>query len=235
LRLTGTWLVSNVIMKIFLNVKSTAASLPNMAHFLFPVHIEVNTYRPEENGPCMIFAFQNKKQNRFVYDGFNITIECDLRDLLHDRYDAQLLSDHEVLVQIPAYSYSYLHDIAAYNEEQKCAAVKQSHIVNRNAVVKDPKRFNKLFLYIFKKPLINVFSVANEEEDYTSGRIASKLQWWPLKYTVLGQTINQTVARISWILAVKESNVREIEVGKKKKTNGLAQLEKSLAGMKFCD
>ena len=61
-------------------------------------------------------------------------MEVDLWDIMQDHYTAQLLGPHEVLVQVPAYSYTWLHDDQEYNQDQKCPITKQCHTVNQNAV-----------------------------------------------------------------------------------------------------
>ena len=93
--------------------------------------MEVNVVRPEENGPCKVFVFRDKNHGRYVYDGYKITMEVDLRVIMQDHYAAQLLGPHEVLVQVPAYSYTWLQDVQEYNQDQKCPIMKQCHTVRQ--------------------------------------------------------------------------------------------------------
>lgn len=204
----------------------------NMTNATFLVPIEVNVDRPEDNGHCKIFRFQNKQSNKIIYDGFDITMEADLRDLADDKYDAQLISSHEVLVQVPAYSYTWLHDIKEYNGDQKCQILRQAHGVNRNAVSRGG-RDNILLLYIFKEELTNVFVPEDVDAEARTfeGKIQGKLHFWPVNYTIAGANLKSFLGRISWLIAVKEPEAREAEVSNTTKKAGLSQLERMIAGM----
>jgi hypothetical protein len=200
----------------------------------FQAHIEVNLTRPEENGPCKLFPFQNKRHNRFLHNGFDLTIEADLRDLVKDHFKAQLISNHEVLVQIPAYSATWLQDVSQYDKACEDQVVKQSHVVNRNAVARDQNRKNLLFLYIFSKEvqLANIFSDPADTDGFAEGIIFAQLHFWSADFIVASTSFKSWYSRVSWIFAVKESNPREAEVAQTK-TSGLSQLEKQIAGMKL--
>ena len=65
-------------------------------------------------------------------------MEGDLRDLIeHDVYKAYLYSNHEILVKVPAMSYSLLHDSELFVAQSKlfgthCPRTQQAQDVDRN-------------------------------------------------------------------------------------------------------
>jgi hypothetical protein len=164
-----------------------------------------------------------------VYDGFDITIEAELRDLMEDRFQAQLISTNEVLVQIPAYSYTWLYDTKEYQKDQKCEVVKQAHVVNCNAVKRDTTRRNLLLLYTFKDiELMDPFSKTSRND----GLIEGKIHFWPVTFKIGGVQFTSQMARMSWLVGVKEDDPREAEE-LHEKTAGMTQLENLIAGMKM--
>jgi hypothetical protein len=185
----------------------------------------------------MVFSFQNKTHEGTVYNGFDITMEADLRDIRKDHYQAQLISENEVLIRIPAYPYTWRNDTLKYNADQECGIVKQSHAVNSNAVKLDDNRNGSLLFVLFfsEVDLTNAFS-ARVTEGLAQGMIEPYTHFWPNTLTFEDEddgitTIKTWTARISWLIAVKDEQPRQAEVVKKKSV-GLSKLEKAIKGMR---
>jgi hypothetical protein len=163
-------------------------------------------------------------------------LEADLRDIKKDHYQAQLISENEVLIKIPAYAYTWRNDIAKYNADQECGIVRQSHAVNSNAVDRDNNRKGSLLFVLFfsEVELTNAFS-DRVLDGLAQGMIEPNTHFWPNKFTIEDEedgptTITTWTARISWLIAVKDEQPRQAEVVKKKSV-GLSKLQKQIKGM----
>ena len=79
--------------------------------------IQVNIWRPERNQEVLVFEVKDIPgvgvNSDTVYHGYNIFLPMDIRFTLDDvksnHYTACVIADHQVLVTLPGWPYSFLH------------------------------------------------------------------------------------------------------------------------------
>jgi hypothetical protein len=207
-----------------------------------PEIIDVNIERPECNREVTVFHLNSVDIDGALYDGYEITVDGDMRDVIADKYKAWLRSHNEVVVQIPSIGTVFLNNAAFFNERMKeakvhCARTQESHDVARNKILKDEKRQTKRLLLRFPsdKELSNtVYSPKS-----LGGEI--ELQVVPIKTefiidagdasdTTRKHKFMTTIARVSWKIAVIGKETRETKPSGNK---GAAKLLEQLSSMQI--
>jgi hypothetical protein len=113
-------------------------------------------------------------------------MEGDLRDLMIDKYKAQLVGKSEILISMPSVGHYWLHapedyfkKVEAFNVH--CPCTKEAHDVARNAILHDEDHQTKLLLLCFPEHIALSNShyspkAADFELEYEVGRSRTSSQ-----------------------------------------------------------
>lgn len=191
--------------------------------------------RPENNGEISVFGFTNVKKDGVMHNGFELVIFGDMRDVYNDKYNAFLYSEHEILVEIPTILHSFLHEPIALTEALKkanifCEKTQDSHDIARNAIIKNKKRQTKRLLLRFPKG--TQLSNHQYSPKSTDGEIESDFVPFHSEFHIAGVKYNTSLARVSWKVAIAETEKREIAAAEE--TNrAAAKLTAKLTSMRM--
>lgn len=182
--------------------------------FLFPTEtIDVNIAQPERNREIQVFHFTNVKQDGVLHNGFELVVYGDMRDVNSDKYHAFLCSEHEILVEIPSIDHAFLHEPIQLTEAMKkakafCDRAQESHDVTRNRMIKHKKQQTKRLLLRFPRGI----ELTNHQYSPKSvdGEIESEFVPYHSEFELAGAKYKTSAARVSWKVAIIESEKREI-------------------------
>lgn len=191
----------------FMNIQS---QLIFFFHHRLKETIPVDTKRPENNRGIGIFEFTDLEKDGHLYNGYQITMEGDIRDFMEDHYKAQLVGN-AVLLRLPALSYSFLNDQEEYEKRAKsadlfCPTTEEAHQAARKRIERDASRRERLVLLEFPENL----ELSNKpfSPDSTDGEIDFDLLPITIHVPVGEKELPMTITRISWKVSVAEMEPR---------------------------
>jgi len=174
--------------------------------------IDVDIRHVENNGEFEVFVLTDVLKEGVLHNGYEVVIYADLEDVIAGKCKAVLSNDHEILVDMPSISRSFLDDSEELVKQQKAAKVhcqrtQEAHDVARNGILKDVKRQTKCRLLRFSQDL-GPLSNAVCSPQSTDGEI--KVEPFPLKhdFTVKTNALTSTIVRVSWKVSVVEVEKR---------------------------
>lgn len=118
--------------------------------------VHVNLERPEKNHGFLIVPFVNVKTDEHVHNGFQILIDGDLRDYYDDKYKADLVGSHQILIKMPSVSRTYLEDFDLVYEalgSENVPQIELAHEILRNALKDKKERQERHVLLQFPKSI----------------------------------------------------------------------------------
>ena len=187
----------------------------------------------EDNRECKVFPFQNIRVDDALYNGYEITIECNIRDI--DKHRAILVSEHQVLIECVSVDSGWIGGLGIH--QKACIAFGGFHQSTQDAqdvlrvqLTQDPNCIKKRLLLDFgdKISLSNdVFNDKNQSKDV----IENKFYLTDEKVMLRGTKYGVTKITNSWKVTVQEDNTRRVN---KKYDNGIdSKLAAGLAGTCF--
>jgi hypothetical protein len=195
--------------------------------------INIDIVYPERNWEVKVIQFRDAEMNGILHNGFEISMEGDLQDLMKDKYKAQLVRDHDILISMPSSSHYWLHEPKEYFDQVTafgidCPCTKEAHDVAQNAILSDKNCHVKLLLLYFPEQM----ALSNHHCSPNAGDHELEFKVVPFTSTfgLLGKKFNMTPVTISLKIAVFEEKwhvAREDDKGKK----GEAKLSARFASM----
>ena len=172
----------------------------------FSETIQVDTKRPENNRGIGVFEFTDLEHDGLLYNGYQVTVEGDIRDFMADHYKAQLV-DRSILLRLPALSYSFLCDNKEYESRAKAAglfvpSIEEAHQAARKRIERDKVRRERLVLLEFPENL--ELSTKPFSPDSTDGEIDFDLLPITINVSVGEKELPLTITRISWKVSIAE-------------------------------
>lgn len=150
--------------------------------------VDVNLAHPEKNREVFVFRFDNyRNDDDELLNGNEICIVADIRHFRDENYRAWVISDNEVVVQLPTVPYAFMDAVSQYEEssfreyDQNFQVLEQPHIDLRNDVLR-AKRFKKYLLLRFPTKIDfdnNLFSAGFDETD------RNNTKWGEIKPSVV--------------------------------------------------
>lgn len=200
----------------------------------------------------MFFA-PNIPIGEYVYNGYEIRLCADIRDIQNDMFLARIVGPNEILVQVPMVPFSQLHEAKEQSNHENEAGdfmtemfvareVERNKYIAKNGSL--PQKANKK-LYLLrivdtseaidkpqKIPISNeVFSpkTLRGEIDYEIIPVAGKFKLDPSDPSSKeGQILSVT---LKWRVTVKEDEPRKLVVDDSKESKGASKLAKAFGGM----
>jgi hypothetical protein len=99
-----------------------------------PVCVVVNTSNPHMNGPFVIQKFTSVMKDGKLYEGFDILLtHCPMKDIKKKGYKAKLVSENEILVQVPTASEDWKDGsmLAGFLRVENCGRFEETYTVER--------------------------------------------------------------------------------------------------------
>jgi hypothetical protein len=173
----------------------------------------VDTKRPENNRGIGVFEFTDLEKDGHLYNGYQITMEGDIRDFMADHYKAQLVGNNSILLRLPALSYSFLHDQEEYEKRAKssdlfCPTTEEAHQAARKRIERDDSRRERLVLLEFPENLELSNKPFSPDSTSTDGEIDFDLLPITINVLVGEKELPMTITRISWKVSVAEKERR---------------------------
>jgi len=191
---------------------------------------------PEKNREVKVIEFQDAEIDGILHNGFEILMEGDLRDLVLDKYKAQLVTENEILITMPSGSHYLLHEHDNYFKQVKafkvlCPRTKEAYNAARNPILSDVKRLTKHILLRFSEEI----TLSNDQ--YSPKATNYELEYEMVPYVssfeILGKQFTTTVGTIFWKIAVFEEKRRVVKAKDDKAKKGEAKLAQCFASMSF--
>ena len=196
--------------------------------------IDVDIRHVENNGEFEVFVLTDVLKEGVLHNGYEVVIYADLEDVIAGKYKAVLSNDHEILVDMPSISRSFLDDSEELVKQQKAAKVhcqrtQEAHDVARNGILKDVKRQTKCRLLRFPEDLDPLSNIIYSPQS-TDGEI--EISPFPLKrsFDIKGKAHTSTVVRVSWKVSTLEI-VKRVVKNSGDSNKAADQLLSRLSGM----
>ena len=162
----------------------------------------------------MIFSISDVEHLGRLYNGFEIKMIGDVRDVVAKKYKAYVVDDHSVLIETPSVPHAFLHDgkvfdQIAYDLDKYNRACHMQHEVMRNGVMDSSKVRSKKFLML-KFP--TSFRLSNDFfwDQKSKDKHAIGMHWIPYtnQFDVKDEQFEEAHAAISWVVTIDEDDDR---------------------------
>jgi hypothetical protein len=193
--------------------------------------IDVDIHHVENNGEFEVFVLTDVNKEGVLHNGYEVVIYADLEDVIAGKYKAVLSNDHEIIVDMPSISRSFLDNSDELVKQQKaanlhCQRTQEAHDVARNGILKDVKRQTKRRLLRFSEDLDPLSNIVYSPQS-TDGEI--DISPFPLKrsFKIKEKEFNSTIVRVSWkvsTLEIEKRVVKSVDDGNKAADQLLARL-----------
>lgn len=204
---------------------------------LVPV-INVDVNFPEQNREVKVVPFTDVNKDGILHNGFDIMMDCDIRDFIAGSYKAELISSSKVLISLPSTSHTYLHDFGAFFEELKktpedfCDRAELGHGVARNAIIGgDKARQTKKLMLCFPEHIVLVM---NQHYCKSKMELKSHIVPFKTKFDWNGNKLVRFHDVVFWKVVIHEDEPRFKTLpdsDESKETAKLAKLAARLASM----
>jgi hypothetical protein len=176
-----------------------------------------------------IYRFDNDRRNDVLYNGYEITMNADVRFLEDEKIKAFLISPNEVLIQMPTVDWLFLNDEAKFKQKMtqfntKFPTLANTHDVHRSMMIMDESLQTRYLLVRFPFALATAPYSTNESEPEMDIDVISST------FNIQGTALSTAYARISWKVAVVETQRRNL-VATPDKNKGALRLTAALRGM----
>jgi len=197
--------------------------------------IEVDTRNPEKNGEFMIIKFKDIKKDGVFRNGFYIELECDVRDYLNEKYKARLISPNEILFEMPAIKFSFLHDRDERVQIMKdfgifCENIQGWIDVYRNRVNENRERNVKKVTLAFPEHIVLTNEIFYPES--RNGELEGELLPYQKEVDEIeGMTISKSI--IVWKVTIVEEEPRRYDQANESAKKAIDKLTKKLKGTRI--
>ncbi|CAB9504247.1 expressed unknown protein [Seminavis robusta] len=185
--------------------------------------IQVDTKFPENNCGIGIFEFADAENGGYLHNGYEITMEGDVRDLVADAYKATLVGERDILLRVPAMSYSFLHNHEEFQKRAKsndlyCPSTEEAREQARKRILKDPSRQDRFILLEFPEGVKLTNKIFSPES--TDGEIDFDLMPITIDVELNGKELPMTITRISWRVTTEARKRRPVRKDKSEEAGG---------------
>lgn len=198
--------------------------------------INVDVLHPERNGRVQVFQIANVQKDGILHNGYKIAIDGDMRYVYQEQYKATLVSDNEVMLEIPSIGFSFLHEGDSLNKRINtgpggygCARTQESHDVARNKIRNDKARMIKRVLLRFpeEEKLSNAIYSPSLSDDEITIQVVSLTS----KVDLAGTKISIMEARVAWKVSIFEEEKRVVKQAAPTTNSSAAMLSAQLSSM----
>jgi hypothetical protein len=202
--------------------------------------IDVDIFRPERNREVKVFGITDVDHGGILHNGFLVSVDGDMRDVISDCYKARLVGPNEMLIELPSMSHSFYYDVASHNEVLKsfgglCPRMEVAQGVVRNKLL-DIKTLQKKYL-LLRFPEDVVLSNQHYSPKSENGEIACNIIPLAITFRVQQDAPDMMVSTttVQWKVSIEEAEQRRVTRHVPQNQNkALAQLTKQLSeGMQF--